>query len=791
MAKPLSNLTEETAPVGTDLLYLVRPGGPADENKVQITNLPTGIRSVTRTVAANNASQKVKDAADFVCTGLILLDYDTGTGGVPVVGDTLTGGTSGTTATIDVVSGDATSGTLTISAIAVSKFQNNEVITAPTNAFSALANGVIKADEVQIQAAVDELPVAGGEVRTSEGQFEIATSVKLGNFHALSGQGEGISILKLVTNVNEPVIINDNQAGTNNDIIVRDLTVDANLANQVTTGPDYSVMWFKNAIRTKIINVESLGGLRDTTFTFGEGIRLERSDFSEVQGGYWHDNEYDGIKIWESDHCLISNVRGKDNQRAMVQIFGTLGKPSLYNSINGVTYTSDGVNNPNGGRAAGIALHTARQSVITNLALVGPNAGFDLVETAVGNTFSNFYIATRSSVNAGIYIEQSAVSGEDRNVFSNGTIEGFSGAAGNLILIQTDSDFNTIQNCTIRRGTGTGVWKIQMNAGSTENEISNCRVDANAFVSVTINGTDNFFHNNHGNVDVGPQFLNFADGGFSVRPTKKMYVDGAVTKQTYFWEESDDDAEIVVGTEIGLKLEEIGTEVNVVPGAQNVIAIAATDGYFYVPYATAGPQTGTPKAYTGKSAVVYDQTNNKLQVYDVGDGAWKTFGGTLTLDFKATPSVPEGTTAFPDTKSYATFGGSINGHVFPDGVTEDTVTYKVNVPSTLASTPNAKIVLRIATINATATNETRWEVKSLARSDGESLDTAPTTDTAGTDLTMSASASIEEELVINMNTPPTAGDHLFILAKRKSNHANDNYADQVFLTDVSLRIDVR
>ena len=166
-------------------------------------------------------------------------------------------------------------------------------------------------------------------------------------------------------------------------------------------------------------------------------------------------------------------------------------------------------------------------------------------------------------------------------------------------------------------------------------------------------------------------------------------------------------------------------------------------------------------------------------------------GGTLTLDFKATPAPPEGTTAIPDALAYGTLGGTVTGHKYPDGATEDTVTFKVNVPSTLAGTPNAKIVLRVATINATATNETRWEVKSRAISDGESINTAPLTDTAGTDLTMSGTASIEEELVINMNTTPTAGDHLFILVKRLSNHTNDNYLDEVFLTDVSLRIDVQ
>ncbi len=55
---------------------------------------------------------------------------------------------------------------------------------------------------------------------------------------------------------------------------------------------------------------------------------------------------------------------------------------------------------------------------------------------------------------------------------------------------------------------------------------------------------------------------------------------------------------------------------NVVCGAA-AIATNATDGFLYIP-SCAGTPTGTPTAKTGRVAMVFDTTNNKLYVYDGG-----------------------------------------------------------------------------------------------------------------------------------------------------------------------------
>ena len=48
------------------------------------------------------------------------------------------------------------------------------------------------------------------------------------------------------------------------------------------------------------------------------------------------------------------------------------------------------------------------------------------------------------------------------------------------------------------------------------------------------------------------------------------------------------------------------------------LATNATDGFLYIP-TCAGDPTGTPTAFTGKVAMVFDTTNNELNIYD---GSW-------------------------------------------------------------------------------------------------------------------------------------------------------------------------
>jgi len=64
-----------------------------------------------------------------------------------------------------------------------------------------------------------------------------------------------------------------------------------------------------------------------------------------------------------------------------------------------------------------------------------------------------------------------------------------------------------------------------------------------------------------------------------------------------------------------LTIDQLG---NVVLGSA-ALATGATDGFLYI-QTCAGAPSGAPTAFTGRDAVIYDTTNNKLWVYN---GSWR------------------------------------------------------------------------------------------------------------------------------------------------------------------------
>jgi len=108
----------------------------------------------------------------------------------------------------------------------------------------------------------------------------------------------------------------------------------------------------------------------------------------------------------------------------------------------------------------------------------------------------------------------------------------------------------------------------------------------------------------------------------------KLYFDGSsgVGGDTYLDHSAANRLRATVGGQTALDLVQNGSLVNVVSGVQAILSTTATDGFLYIPYMQ-GVATGVPTAYTGKSAIAYDETNNQLVIRDVAEGVWKTIGG--------------------------------------------------------------------------------------------------------------------------------------------------------------------
>jgi len=84
------------------------------------------------------------------------------------------------------------------------------------------------------------------------------------------------------------------------------------------------------------------------------------------------------------------------------------------------------------------------------------------------------------------------------------------------------------------------------------------------------------------------------------------------------------DGTIILTTDgaIGLTID---NNQNVVIG-NSQLADAATDGFIYIPNTTAGLPSGSPTAFTGRSPLVYDDTNDFLYVHN--GASWSQIGGS-------------------------------------------------------------------------------------------------------------------------------------------------------------------
>lgn len=90
------------------------------------------------------------------------------------------------------------------------------------------------ADDVQINAALAALPTRGGQVKLMEGTFNLAAKISITRSNVvLSGQGAASTKLVLGNGVNDNMIgIDDLELGSYTDIVVENLWLEGNSANQ-------------------------------------------------------------------------------------------------------------------------------------------------------------------------------------------------------------------------------------------------------------------------------------------------------------------------------------------------------------------------------------------------------------------------------------------------------------------------------------------------------------------------------------------------------------------------------
>jgi hypothetical protein len=111
----------------------------------------------------------------------------------------------------------------------------------------------------------------------------------------------------------------------------------------------------------------------------------------------------------------------------------------------------------------------------------------------------------------------------------------------------------------------------------------------------------------------------------------------------------------------------------------------------------------------------------------------------------------------------------------------------VIVPTNVAATPNAKVILLIAA-NAT-TGVTRLQVATAPPADGETVNASFTTETAQ-DITVPGTAYLRKDVEFDLTNDPAAEDLLLVSVFHDGDHANDTLAVNTLLLGAYLEVDI-
>ena len=151
------------------------------------------------------------------------------------------------------------------------------------------------ADNVEIQAAIDALPLTGGRVLLLDGTFNIVTGINPISNSTLEGQGFS-TILKLANSTNSNII-----EGTSlNNVFLRNIQIDGNKANNTYQGDDNNQNgilvdeWYNSIIENVLVQNCAASGVRVKANSGASSSKLMYNQFSKLSS---HFNNVDGISI--------------------------------------------------------------------------------------------------------------------------------------------------------------------------------------------------------------------------------------------------------------------------------------------------------------------------------------------------------------------------------------------------------------------------------------------------------------------------------------------------------------
>ncbi len=306
-------------------------------------------------------------------------------------------------------------------------------------------------DDVEIQAAIDSLPVGGGKVVLLEGIYTISATVTVDKPCNIKGAGLGITIIYLDDTSNVDVFtIPTGQV----DVTIRDLTIDANHANNATDGNgifctnDNFNCVFENL---EIQNCREHGIFVDSTGTFSKvtinncdihdcltyGITLDGNRGTIVTNTRSYLNTGMGVDVNSSIYCRVSDNEFYSNTQHGIYVFGGThntftDNQCYYNTQHGVlAYQTDHCifSNSNCSENVwhGIILQRADNCIVDGNRCDDAGNGYDGIQiygNGAGSSQANYNLVVNNScINPGGGLQENGI-----------YIRGGANAIGNIVM---------------------------------------------------------------------------------------------------------------------------------------------------------------------------------------------------------------------------------------------------------------------------------------------------------------------------------------------------------------------
>lgn len=201
---------------------------------------------------------------------------------------------------------------------------------------SASAMVIVPDATIDIQAAIDSLPAAGGTVFVRAGVRVLNAGVRI-NRSNVALQGEPGTILKLANGVNQPVILVGSAAETPAivtwNISISNLEIDGNMLNQ-TSEIDPNRRWLRNnGIDVRMVDGLTVANVNIHNCRSGGLVASWKSANIMVTGSRFHHNFFDGIALYDSRDIIISDFISSSNNSAGISLDNALADTFFVNGI--------------------------------------------------------------------------------------------------------------------------------------------------------------------------------------------------------------------------------------------------------------------------------------------------------------------------------------------------------------------------------------------------------------------------------------------------------------------------